>query len=80
VVRCNNCARGLNSTYVRVGTKGQASKIGYYCAPCDCYYSPNLEKLYTENSNLSRGQVLHYVKSNGESKEVDYRAIGNGRV
>jgi hypothetical protein len=64
VVRCNNCARGLNSAYVRVGTKGQASKIGYYCAPCDCYYSPNLEKLYTENSKLctvSNNEIMSSV-------------------
>ncbi len=47
MVRCSICHRGLNSSYIRIGTKESFKKVGLYCITCDMYYSPDLSKQYT---------------------------------
>ena len=51
MTKCQFCHRGLNSTYIRIGSSGSLKKIGSYCNDCNLHY--NLEqKLYTVNEKL----------------------------
>jgi len=43
---CAICNKGLNSTYVRIGSLGSFKKIGYPCLYCDIHYD---KKLYTNS-------------------------------
>ena len=49
LTKCPLCHKGLNSSYIRVGSKESFRKTGVYCIACDIYYSPNLTKQYTVN-------------------------------
>jgi hypothetical protein len=49
MAKCVHCGKGINSTYVREGSKGVIRKVGYYCSDCDTYYDSASEKLYTVN-------------------------------
>jgi hypothetical protein len=49
VAKCNSRGKGINSTYIRHGTKGLLSKVGYYCSSCDAYYDLLSDELYTVN-------------------------------
>jgi hypothetical protein len=50
MTKCSSCGQGINSTYVREGSKGLMRKVGFYCVYCDIYYDPKSEKLYTVNT------------------------------
>ena len=50
MTKCSLCGQGVNSTYVREGSKGRLRKIGYRCSKCDFYYDLTSEKLYTVNT------------------------------
>ena len=47
MTKCQFCHKGLNSSYIRVGSKESFTKTGLYCINCDIYYSPDLLKQYT---------------------------------
>jgi hypothetical protein len=46
---CAICNKGLNSTYVRIGSLGSFQKIGYSCLACDIHYD---KKLYTDSQRM----------------------------
>ena len=50
MAKCSHCGEGINSTYIREGSKGILCKLGYYCFTCDAYYDLPSEKLYTVNA------------------------------
>jgi hypothetical protein len=59
--RCQFCHKGLNSNYIRVGSKETFKKVGLYCTACDIYYSLDLSKRYTvqtsQNSYYNQNQT-----------------------
>jgi hypothetical protein len=67
LTRCYKCHKGLNSNYIRVGSKESFKKVGLYCITCDIYYSPNLLQQYTvlqkEYTNLTPTHQSHENQS-----------------
>ncbi len=49
MTRCTICNKGLNSTYVRIGSLGSFQKIGYTCLACNIHFD---KKMYTVNEKL----------------------------
>ncbi len=47
----SDCHQGINSTYIRNGSKGSLKKIGYFCNMCNLHYDVNT-KLYTVNEKV----------------------------
>ena len=85
---CSICHKGLNSNYIRVGAKESFKKVGLYCITCDIYYSPNLEKQYTNllkshKSMGNRNNINMDIKpSNNPNKptETIENLYGPGRI
>ena len=50
MAKCSLCGQGVNSTYIREGSKGLTRKIGYHCIKCDDYYDLTSEKLHKVNT------------------------------
>ncbi len=63
MTKCSLCGQGVNSTYVREGSKGMLRKIGYRCSRCDAYSDLTSEKLYTVDTKT--------VHSNFNREEQD---------
>jgi hypothetical protein len=51
LTRCSICHKGLNSSYIRLGSCGSLKKIGMYCSTCNLHYNLD-QKLYTVNEKL----------------------------
>ncbi len=51
MAKCQSCHQGINSTYIRNGSKGSLKKIGYFCCNCSVYYNID-KKQYTVNEEL----------------------------
>lgn len=51
MAKCQSCHQGINSTYIRNGSKGSFNKIGYFCNMCNLHYNTD-KKLYTVNEKL----------------------------
>jgi hypothetical protein len=51
MAKCQSCHHGINSTYIRNGSKGSLRKIGYFCCNCSVYYNTD-KKLYTVNEKV----------------------------
>ena len=51
MAKCQSCHQGINSTYIRTGSKGSLKKIGHYCCKCNVHYNMD-KKLYTVNEKL----------------------------
>ncbi len=70
------CHKGLNSSYIRTGSRGALKKIGSYCDNCAIHYDLE-QKLYTVNEKL-------YTVSNPIPKmqisEADQDIISNNSV
>lgn len=49
MVRCKQCSKGINSTYIREGKKSMWRKIGYYCLVCDVYYNLRSHAYFKRN-------------------------------
>jgi hypothetical protein len=43
VVKCPECNRRINSTYIREGERALWKKIGYFCAICNVHYDMKLK-------------------------------------
>ncbi len=50
MVRCKQCNKGINSTYIREGKKSLLRKIGYHCLVCDIYYNLKSQMYSRKNS------------------------------
>jgi hypothetical protein len=53
VVKCPNCNRRINSTYIREGQKALWKKIGYFCAICNVHYDMKLKPYVKERKGIA---------------------------
>ena len=61
MTKCSLCGQGVNSTYIREGSKGMLRKIGYRCS----YYDLTSEKLYTVNAKTVRSNFNREEQDSG---------------
>ena len=79
MAKCCSCGQGINSTYIREGSKGLMRKVGFYCSYCDIYCDSTSEKLYTVNTKTVYSNIATKSEEQPLTKKVSIKQPSLGR-